>query len=289
MVRDKQNQKPKEDLLSTSAQSAVAADARDVVAIARRGIYRYGAAVNSHDLLKGLAITVMVVDHTGRFFVDDNVWMRLVGRMAAPLFFFLVGYSGSYRFKSQILLLGIALSTISFLTSTENGIGRILPLNILLSFVLIKIVLDRWDPAAQFSDLLVTILVILMVVSIPTYGFVVEYGSLGLCYAIGARLLAQRHPLARFWMCATVSVHFLFEMIALLIWNPSVPASILPYAIPCLAAAFGVNLAIFLNFRVRTFDIGCSWIRVPVMYVSRYSLQIYFFHLAAFMIVYRLI
>jgi len=275
--------------LSASAQSSVAAGAAERIAAPMRGIYRYGRVVNSHDLLKVLAIAVMVVDHTGRFFVDDNVWMRLVGRMAAPLFFFLIGYSGSYRFKSQILLLGVALSIISFLASTSNGIERILPLNILLSFVLIKLILDRWDPAAQSSDLLVTILATLMVVSIPTYAFVVEYGSLGLCYAIGARLLSQRHPLARFWICTTVGVHFLFEMVMVLIWNPMVPASILPYAIPCLVALFGANLAIFLNFRVRTFDIKYPWIRVPLIYVSRYSLQIYFFHLAAFMIVYRLI
>ena len=275
--------------MSASAQSSVAAGATERIAAPIRSVYRYGTAVNSHDLLKVLAISVMVVDHAGRFFVDDNVWMRLVGRMAAPLFCFLIGYSGSYRFKLQILLLGVALSAISFLTSTEDGVSRILPLNILLSFVLIKLILDRWDPAAQSSDFLVTILVILMVVSIPTYLFVVEYGSLGLCYAIGARLLSQRHPLARLWICVTVGVHFLFEMVAFLIWNTAAPASILPFAIPFLAAVFGANLAIFLNYRFHTFEIGHTWIRVPVIYVSRYSLQIYFFHLAAFMIVYRLI
>ena len=275
--------------MSASAQSSVAAGATERIAAPIRSIYRYGTVVNSHDLLKVLAITAMVVDHAGRFFVDENVWMRLVGRMAAPLFFFLVGYSGSYRFKSQILLLGVALAAISFLTSTENGVSRILPLNILLTFVLIKLILDRWDPAAQSSDFLVTILVILMVVSIPTYVFVVEYGSLGLCSAIGARLLSQRHPLARLWICVTVGVHFLFEMVAILIWNPAAPTSVLPYAIPFLAAIFGANLAIFLNYRFRTFNIKCPWIRMPVIYVSRYSLQIYFFHLAAFMIIYRLV
>lgn len=275
--------------MSASAQSGIAAGARDAVAAPIRSIYRYGTAVNSHDLLKVFAISVMVIDHVGYFFVDDNVWMRAVGRMAAPLFFFMVGYSGSYRFKWQILMLGVALSTISFLTSTSSGIERFLPLNILLSFILIKLIMDRFDPAAQTSDSLVAILVILVVVSIPTYFFIVEYGSLGLCYAIGARLLTQRHPLARFWMCTTAAVHFLFEMVAILIWNPAAPASILPYAIPFLAAIFGINLAIFLNYRLRTFNIGFSWIRVPVIYVSRYSLQIYFFHLAAFMIVYRLI
>jgi hypothetical protein len=275
--------------LSASAQGAVAAGRGHTVAAPMRGIYRYGAVVNSHDLLKVLAILVMVIDHTGNFFVDNSVWMRLIGRMAAPLFFFMVGYSGSYRFKWQILILGVALSTISFLTSTANGIERILPLNILLSFVLIKLILDRFDPAVQTAGFLVTVFVILMVLSIPTYIFMVEYGSLGLCYAIGARLLSQRHSLARLWICITVGVHFLFETVEGLIWNPVAPASILPYAIPFLAAVFGATLVILLNYRFRTFDIKYVWIRTPVIYVSRYSLQVYFFHLAAFMIIYRLI
>lgn len=275
--------------MSTPAQGSVAAGAAGTISAPTRSIYRYGAAINSHDLLKVLAITAMVVDHAGKYFVDDNVWMRIVGRMAAPLFFFLIGYSGSYRFKWQILLLGVALSTVGFLASVDNGIERILPLNILLSFVLIKLIMDRFDPATKSSAFLVTVLLILIAVSVPSYVFVVEYGSLGLCYAMGARLLTQRHPLARFWMCTTVGVHFLFEVLAGLVWNHVAPPAILPYAIPCLAIVFAANLAIFLNYRLRRFNIKPALIRVPVIYVSRYSLQIYFFHLAAFMIIYRII
>jgi hypothetical protein len=275
--------------MSTSAQSGAAAGAIEGAATPTRSIFRYGTVVNSHDLLKVLAISVMVVDHVGRFFVDDNVWMRIVGRMAAPMFFFLIGYSGSYRFKPQILMLGVALSTIYALTSTSDSLVEcILPLNILLSFIVIKALLDRFDPAAWDSGSLVAALAVLLVVAFPTY-LLVEYGSLGLCYAIGARLLSQRHPLARFWLCVTVGLHFVFEMGALLLLNDAVPASILPYAIPTLAGLFLVNLAIFVNYRFRTFDIKLSWIRIPVIYISRYSLQIYFFHLAAFMIVSRLV
>ncbi len=265
------------------AAGAGAADARV------SGIYRYGAAVNSHDVVKVLAIAAMVVDHAGWLFVDHNVWMRIVGRLAAPLFFFLVGYSGSYRFKLEILLLGVALSTIGFLTSAENGIDALLPLNILLSFVLIKLIMDRFDPAAQTSARLVTVLAILTVISVPAYVATVEFGSLGLCYAMGARLLSRGHPLARFWLATTVAVHFVFSTVEFLLWYAAAPSSVLPFAIPGMAAVFGIVGLILLNYRFRPLDIKPAWIRVPVIYISRYSLQVYFFHLAAFMIVYRLI
>ena len=274
--------------MSASAGNAVTAGTGDRLAAPAGSIYRYGKVVNSHDLMKVFAICVMVVDHTGHFFVDDNLWFRVVGRMAAPLFFFLVGYSGSYRFKLQVLLLGIALWIINFLTNTSPSmIEHAIPVNILISFVLIKALMGKFDFARMSTESLVLILAALMLVSIPTY-VVVEYGSLGLCYAIGARLLHQRHPLGRFWMATTVGVHFIFEMVALLIWNSAVPVHILPVAIPMLAILLLVNLTLFINYGLRTFTVQPRWVRTPLIYASRYSLQIYFFHLAAFMIVYRL-
>ncbi len=274
--------------MSAPAGAAASVSAAGTIAASGAGIYRYGTAVNSHDLVKVAAVAAMVIDHAGWLFVDNNIWMRIVGRMAAPLFFFLVGYSGSYRFKRELLALGVALSAISFLTSTANGIAAALPLNILLSFVLIKLILDHFDPAAQSSGRLMTLLAILLAISVPTFAATVEYGSLGLCYAIGARLLSRGHPLARFWIATTVVVHFLFSTVQFLLWDAAVPPSMLPFAMMGMAAAFGAVLLILLNYRFRSFGIKAAWIRVPALLVSRYSLQIYFFHLAAFLIVYRL-
>ena len=87
-----------------------------------RGIYRYGPQINSHDLVKMLAILTMVIDHAGRYFMYDNIWMRVIGRTAAPLFFYLVGYSGAYKFKYQILALGIALCLIKFFVSNNPSL-----------------------------------------------------------------------------------------------------------------------------------------------------------------------
>ncbi len=270
-----------------ASTAGVAGAGRSTGALAA-GTYRYGPAVNSHDVLKVLAIAAMIVDHAGWLFVDNNVWMRIAGRLAAPLFFFLVGYSGSYRFKPELLALGAALSTISFLTTTQTGIDAILPLNILLNFVLIKLIMDRFDPAAQPSGRLLTLLAILMALSVPTYVATVEYGTLGLSYAMGARLLGQRHPVARFWIMTTIAFHFVISTVLFLLWDTAVPSSLLPLAILCMAAVFGVTALILLNYRFRRFDVGPAGIRVPAIYLSRYSLHVYFFHLAALLILYRL-
>jgi len=250
-----------------------------------KDIYRYGSEVNSHDLLKVSAITTMVIDHIGRFFLANNVWLRVVGRMAAPQFFFLVGYSGSYRFKRSILLYGLALCLVNYLVNPSMGIlEHILPINILISFTLIKVLLNKFDPTKLSSGFLILLLAILMFLSLPTY-FLIEYGTLGLCYAIGARLVNQRHPFRRLWIGITVVVHFGFELTFLVMGHPELSTWVLPFFTGLLVAIFGTNLIIFLNHDFRVFKIQKKYIRTVAIYISRYSLEIYFFHLSAFMIV----
>jgi hypothetical protein len=253
-----------------------------------RDIYRYGKDINSHDLLKILAIGAMVVDHVGRFFLDNDPWFRIVGRMAAAPFFFLVGYSGAYRFKPEILLYGVALTAIKYLTTPAETavqhVDSLMPLNILISFTVIKAILNKFDPARLQAGSLILLLSILMSANLPTYLFI-EYGTLGLCYAIGARLQRRCHRLRYAWICMTVAVHYCYEAVILLVLDASVPASILPFAAGLLAVLFSANLTIFLTYRLRSFEVKQRHLRTLTIYLSRYSLEVYFFHLSAFMLV----
>ena len=237
-------------------------------------------------MLKISAILTMVVDHVGLYFMGNNVWFRIIGRMAAPQFFFLVGYSGSFRFKRSILLYGICLFVVNLLTNPGTSIiERILPINILIGFVLIKALLDRFDITKLTTNHLIILLAILMLFSIPSY-LLIEYGTLGLCYAIGARLLSQRHSFSRFWMCITVIVHFGFESTFLIIGHPQLSIQTIPFVVGLTLVVFCLNLFIFLNYKLKIFNLTQKFIKTIALYVSRYSLEIYFFHLSAFRIAY---
>jgi hypothetical protein len=254
-----------------------------------RGIYRYGSQINSHDLVKILAILTMVIDHVGLYFMYDNIWMRVIGRMAAPLFFYLVGYPGSYKFKYQILTLGIALCLIKlFVSNNPSLILNIFPLNILINFVLIKAILNRFDPAKMRSSSLILLLAVLLLISDQTRMYI-EYGSLGLSIAIGSRLINKRHPFGKPWIIISTTAHFLLEMNALLLTRPAVPVQVIHMAVLLLALIFALSLLLFLKYKLRTFTVNSNWLRTIAIYVSRYSLQIYFFHLAAFQIVHSII
>jgi hypothetical protein len=231
----------------------------------------------------------MIIDNVGLFLMYDNIWMRVIGRMAAPLFFYLVGYSGSYKFKYQILALGVALSLIKlFVSDNPDLIDSIIPVNILINFVLIKAILNRFDPARLRTSPLILLLAVLVVIGGPTRTYI-EYGSLGLAIAIGSRLIYKRHPFGKPWVIISTAAHFLLQMNSLLLSWPEVPMRVMLMALLLLALVFAFCLALFLEYELRTFPVGSTWLTTIAIYISRYSLQIYFFHLAAFLIVHSII
>jgi peptidoglycan/LPS O-acetylase OafA/YrhL len=90
--------------------------------------------VDKSDWLKTVAITLVAVDHFGYFFIVDGDWWSVFGRMAAPVFFFLLGYAQSRTIPFRWIWLGVALT---LLDSWNNNWTWVAP-NILLSMVLIR-------------------------------------------------------------------------------------------------------------------------------------------------------
>ena len=62
--------------------------------------------VDNTDWLKIAAIVLVLVDHVGYFFIDDDQWWSVFGRMAAPSFFFLIGYAHTRAVPLQWIFLG---------------------------------------------------------------------------------------------------------------------------------------------------------------------------------------
>src|SRR5579872_332312 len=87
---------------------------------------RYGQAINTHDLLKIAGLALMIVDHLGAYVFQDNLWLRLIGRGAAPLFFFLIGYSGKLRIRPSLIMFGLILSVTGFLISGHFWVNILL-------------------------------------------------------------------------------------------------------------------------------------------------------------------
>src|SRR6185369_17314261 len=92
-------------------------------------------AVDNADWLKTAAIISVSVGHFGYFFIEDDRWWSVVGRLAAPTFFFLMGYARSRTIPLNWIWLGIILTV---LDSWNDDWAWVAP-NILLSFAFIRL------------------------------------------------------------------------------------------------------------------------------------------------------
>ena len=69
-------------------------------------------AVDKTDWLKASAIILVSVDHFGYFFMEDDLWWSAFGRLAAPIFFFLLGFAQTRAIPLRWIWLGVVLTVL---------------------------------------------------------------------------------------------------------------------------------------------------------------------------------
>lgn len=128
--------------------------------------------LTSYDLLKTLAMVLMIVDHLGYYFFPDLLWFRAFGRLSAPIWLFLVGYSRSRDFSTRMWV------SIFVLTLSSYVVGLpILPLTILVTILIARAILDPLMQAIRKTpQILYPVCTVLFLMTIPTFPLF-EYGS----------------------------------------------------------------------------------------------------------------
>ena len=99
-------------------------------------------------MLKIIAMVSMVFDHVGDMFFPDTDWMRMVGRIAMPIFAFCIteGYIHTRNKKKYLMRMGIfaLISEVPFDLAFDGKIG-LSHQNIMLSFFLAILALMLFD------------------------------------------------------------------------------------------------------------------------------------------------
>ena len=142
---------------------------------------RQAIAVDNTDWLKTAAIALVFVDHLGHYFIEHDQWYRVVGRLAAPTFFFLMGYAQTRIVPIRWIWYGIILTV---LASWNNDWNWVVP-NILLSFALIRVARPYVQKLAKFNGWATfAILITVLCAALPIAGDFVEYGTSGWLWAL---------------------------------------------------------------------------------------------------------
>lgn len=235
-------------------------------------------ALTSYDLLKALALVLMVADHVGYFFFPENADWRVAGRLSVPVWFFLIGYARSREVPAAWWAGAVALS-LSSLVAGET----LFPLNILFTLALARLLIDGiMVRALRRVKTLVGMMLLMICLALPALALV-EYGTLGLMFAMFGFMCRHHADLRRpvlvggvFFAASAVS-YFLIQAILM-------PSFTAPQLLGLAAGLAGMGLVLWA-FRPAVFPgfdrIG-GFIRPVLQFLGRRTLEIYVIHLLVF-------
>lgn len=133
-------------------------------------------SLNSYDALKLSAMLWMSIDHVGYYLITDEEIWRLIGRLAMPIFCFLVGYNRHYRFSSHVFWVAVAISCV------DIARGHYYQQNILWTILVIRALLAHM-PERFWNSYIPGVILGCYLWFIPTIVFV-DYGTLALLWAL---------------------------------------------------------------------------------------------------------
>lgn len=245
------------------------------------------AGINFYDVAKIIAVVTMIIDHYGYFGLPGisytvSRWTRVVGRLSAPLFFFLTGYSGSFRFRWHTWCYAVFLFTCNAwlglrLTATSfESLVIVLSLNWLFSYIKLE-KLNHW-----FFHLLLFI-PLCLVKDIFSSDLRIAYGSLPYILAIAGYLAKRKHFMSKAWAAGSM-IHFAYVAVGVFSNSPLQTKWI------CGLCALEGLVFLFVNQLASVGEYKFSArlpapIRNGFLYISRNALVVYVVHLQLFRLV----
>lgn len=232
-------------------------------------------SLTRYDLLKSLALILMIVDHVGYFFFPDESWFRVMGRLSVPIWFFLIGFADTRKVQPTIWIGAVAVAASAALTGEY-----ILPLNILFTLALARLWIDGLMVGTLRSyEGFAGMFFLLFFLSFPSMLFA-EYGTMGMMFAVFGYLRKHKDnltikPFALFGFLTAIGV-FYIGVSGAVIDGLSYPQMF------TLVGGVSALMIMFFHFKNHVFD-GVSqkfgWLLFPFKIMGRHTLLIYALHI----------
>jgi hypothetical protein len=137
--------------------------------------------VDNTDWLKTLAIICVSAGHIGFFFIENEWWWSVLGRFAAPPFFFLVGYAQTRTVPLHWIWIGVILTLLESWNASWTWVAP----NILLSLALIRIARPYVQMLVQRHGWAAFVLLVCALLAVlPVAAEIVDYGGEGWLWAL---------------------------------------------------------------------------------------------------------
>lgn len=214
----------------------------------------------------------MVIDHLGLFLFQDIELLRVIGRVAFPLFIFCVGYNLKYSFDKSLFILAIIMLCLSFIFSKgEYLYYRIFGSSVLFAIIFVRFSLAQLIPILNSKNI-VFITIILWAANFVSYQFI-QYGTSGIILALCGYLIRQDSKLIE-----NKSLYLLLNLILYACFNGLyMRYSLIGWVLLSLEVILMHKM--MAQFSIRDIDIQGKNI---FKFIARNSLIIYFIHYEIF-------
>lgn len=143
----------------------------------------------SNNQLKIIAMLAMLIDHIGVELLPQYPMLRIIGRLAFPIFAYMIAEGCRYtknRTRYLLMILGLALGCQTVFFVAENSLYQGILVTFSLSIITVYGV-DGFVKRIRVSTLAVMLLSLLLVLAalfaapvlLKAYGYRVDYGALG--------------------------------------------------------------------------------------------------------------
>lgn len=227
---------------------------------------KYGAA-NTHDLYKAIGIILMIIDHIGFYLLSNDLWFRILGRGAAPLFYCLVGYNGKVHLTTKLIVYGTILSL------TMLFFGADIWVNILFTFVAAELLIKHIPVDKMSHGSRVGIFIFGIIIHTIIFPYV-EYGTSGILIALTMNWKVKKVPYGTTWLAAALIFHYAWQSLTFGILDDL-------YMMYVILAMTVISWLALRLYGLEKLDFP-KFLELPIKLLSRYSLDIYFIHLISF-------
>jgi TraX protein len=238
---------------------------------------RYPRELTSYDFLKAAAVILMIIDHAGFYLYDDETWMRVIGRLCVPIWFFLIGYARTAEIP-RVIWVGAVLVSASCVIS---GI-YILPLNILFSIIIARLLREEMaNHALHNAETLRGMYLILVLAYLPA-SILFEYGTLGFLFVVMGFMARNWEDVTQRIAKRYLILYVAMSFAAYWLFQGAIAPEISAAQILFLTAGLFLVALILMRFRLVTFPkltSGIGPFAGIVRILGRRTLEIYVLHI----------
>ena len=225
--------------------------------------------------MKSIAITLMIIDHIGLFFLPNHEFLRLIGRGSAPIFFFLVGYSNSIKIDKNLVISAIVLQILMIVLQIQYQLNILF--TILFLRFLNKLIPDQFFKISLYSGML--IIIWCLVLFLPF--LIIEYSSLAfLPYTLGRIIYIynKKHSLKSYHKILIAIIFALAYWFGLIVLSFDYMFYIMLFFLMLVFSSF-----IRMNFVL--YPEKVKKYHFIIYNLGKYSLPIYFMHYGIFLLI----